>query len=230
MKLELPLKYIQVNQPFGVNYVNFYKRMGMKGHNGVDFRAKHGMPVHASHRGRILKAGVDGGGGIAVEIQGDGFKTIYYHLKKVNTTKGKKVGTGSLIGWADNTGKYTTGSHLHFGLKFTDHGSVRDYRNGYHGAVDPAPYFPKNWDKSNAYHRYGRKQEWQAEFKMRFKNPWLHRQLRSRNKINYIYNIEWINALVYGGWDFNAVINPAMADNWRWLTKTQFKKGIIPFT
>lgn len=232
IKLLLPLRDIYITQPFGVNFLDFYKKLGMAGHNGIDFRARTGCPVIAAHSGIIAFAGMDAGGGISVEIitstEGEGYKTIYYHLKKINVAKGEGVKAGALIGWADNTGQYTTGDHLHFGLKQIYNGETINRDNGYFGAIDPTPYFPNNWDKSNAYHRYGRKQDWTGEWKMRFKNAWLHRQLIRRG-LSPILGIEPINALVYGGWDFETAINPAMYEIWGWLKKGEYLEGKKPF-
>jgi len=107
-------------------------------------------------------------------------------------------------------------------------GSTANYNNGYKGAIDPAIFFKekygKDWDKSASYNRYGRKQDWQAEFNMRFKNAWLHKQLKKRG-LNPILNIEQINALVYGAWDFEDVINVALYDCWGYLTKKEYNEG-----
>jgi len=228
-KLLLPVKDIIVNQPFGVNYVDFYKGLGLDGHNGIDFKAKIGCPVYATHNGIVSWAGKDGDGGIGVSIvstmSGNGYKTINYHLSKALVNKGELVEAGQEIGLAGNTGKYTTGAHLHFGLKEIHNGDTINYDNGYKGAIDPSQYFKKDWDKSNAYHRYDRPREYWAEFKMRFKNPWLHKQLNNRGCIYKIYDNEFINALVYGGWDFNSVINPAMYDIWGWSKKNEYENG-----
>lgn len=86
----------------------------------------------------------------------------------------------------------------------------------------------QDWDKSRAYHRYERKQNWYAEWKMRFKNAWLHRQLIKKG-MNPILGIEPINALVYGGWDFDTVINSAMYEIWGWVKKKEYEKGVRPF-
>lgn len=49
------------------------------------------------------------------------------------------------VGVANNTGKYTTGAHLHFGMyicwKRADGSFTEDFSNGFAGAVDPIPYF-----------------------------------------------------------------------------------------
>jgi len=232
-KLELPLKDIYITQPWGVNFVGFYKRLGMKGHNGVDFRAKKGCDLFSSHVGIVTYAKYEPGGGntivIASTLEGLGYKTIYCHLSKILVKKGDIVTAGQKIGETGNTGKYTTGSHLHFGLKKIYDGKTIDKDNGYKGAIDPSKYFKKNWDKSNAYHRYGRKGNYLAELKVRFKNPWLHRQLKKRGMLHKVYNNEFINALVYGGWDFESVINPAMYFIWGWSKKTDYIKGKINF-
>lgn len=236
-KLLLPVRDIKINQPFGANYLDFYKKLGLKGHNGIDFKAKRGCKVLASHSGVVTWAGKDRQGGISVTIEkttkGNGYKTIYYHLQETKVKKGDRVGQGSIIGLADNTGKYTTGDHLHFGLKFIENNKTANYNNGYRGAVDPAPYFEKlhgkKWYMPAAYHRYGRRQEYWAEFKMRFKNPWLHRQLIKRHALNKVYDSSFINALVYGGWDFNTVVNPAMHDIWAYMKKTEYINGRRPF-
>jgi len=44
-----------------------------------------------------------------------------------------------------------------------------------------------------------------------------------------IYDTDTINALVYGNWDFESVINPAMWQNVMYLTKSEYKKGLRPF-
>lgn len=233
MKLLLPVRDIRINQPFGVNYLNFYQQWGYKGHNGIDFEAYDRCPVLASHDGIVTTANTDKDGGIVVEISSKelGIKTIYYHLESFASgiQKGIKVAGGQIIAYADNTGKYTTGNHLHFGLKKIDaSGNTLNSNNGYGGAIDPSPYFAerygKDWMKSACYNRYGRKQEWLAEWTMRFKNPWLHKQLIKRG-MNPIWGIEPINALVYGGWPFDSVINPALYEQWGYLTKTEYNAG-----
>ena len=181
-----------------------------------------------------MQAGKDGSGGIGVQILGQHedqyYKTVYYHLKGTTVMVNQTVSAGQLVGTADNTGKYTTGDHLHFGFKFyDDEGRVIDGNNGYRGCVDPTPYFRKNWDKSYAYHRYGRPRVWEAEYKVRFKNAWVQKQLILRGR-NPLLTGEQVNAIIYGGWDFESIINPALAYNWKYLTKTEFLEGKKPFT
>ena len=233
-KLQLPLRDIYVTQQFGENAVPFYKNLGMIAHNGTDFRARTGMPVKACHNGEVTWSGKDSGGGISVTLCSNlkqlGYKTIYYHLSKVTVGKGKKVKAGDIIGHAGNTGKYTTGAHLHLGLKWIRDGKTLNHSNGYMGAIDPAMYMPENWDKPNAYHRYYRKGSLAAEVLVRFKNPWLHRRLKKLNKLNLIYDNVFINKLTYGGWSFEEAINDAFHETTAYLKKSEYLKGEKPFS
>jgi murein DD-endopeptidase MepM/ murein hydrolase activator NlpD len=238
MTLLLPVKDILVTQYFGENWLDFYAKLGMKGHNGIDFTTRRGCVVLASHDGIVNHAGKDGDGGIGIEISstmaGEGIKTLYYHLKTVSVYTGNEVKAGQVIGLADNTGKYTTGDHLHFGLKLIKSGVTLNKGNGYNGAIDPSSYFIRNWDKSAAYHRYGRKGNSLVDFWFRFtplgvKNQWtesgrwVQRQLK--NKRLPLLSTEQVNALIYGAWDFESVINPSMRPLWGWLTKDEYNRG-----
>lgn len=227
IQLMLPLRYIYITQPFGVNYADFYQKLGYDGHNGIDFRSKTGCPVVATHDGEVIVSGADGDGGICVEIinsqEGCSFKTIYYHLQNMNVHIGEIIKAGKLIGWADNTGKYTTGDHLHFGLKETLNGVSLNKHNGYGGAIDPAPYFPKDWDKTPAYKRYGYKRTWQT-YLLEIKT-----MISLRNFLKRTPTFEEINACTYGYWDREVLLNDALSFNWKYLTKIEFQNGKQPF-
>jgi len=161
MKLTLkhPLKDIYINQGFGKNATDVYAKLGLKGHNGIDYRAPDGTPCYSAHDGRVTYAGYDGAGGLTVVIRTEQefedvngkpshWKTIYGHLKKdtLKVTGGQQVKAGQHIADCDNTG-LSTGPHLHFGLKPIYRGEQDwqwdnlEQNNGYFGAVDPAPYF-----------------------------------------------------------------------------------------
>jgi hypothetical protein len=111
------------------------------------------------------------------------------------------------------------------------HFNVLNKDNGYGGCVDPSPYFANQygdkWYEPACYHRYGRKQDRLAEFNMRFKNVWLHKQLGAQlNKVN---DTKFINKLVYGFWSFEEAINPAMNFITNHLKKNDLKRGLTPF-
>jgi hypothetical protein len=166
LKLANPLKFMQINQSFGKNATDIYKKAGMPGHNGIDFYATHGTPIYASHDGWAqYQIGNDRGHGVVVisdkEYEHDYgtslVKTVYWHMVDftrepqykspiADKTGFVKVKTGDLLGFADNTGN-STGSHLHFELKPV-HGSFGLWSNtlqsnGYFGAIDPMPYLPR---------------------------------------------------------------------------------------
>lgn len=221
ISLRLPLKDIFVTQPFGVNYLDFYQEMGLPYHPGVDFRARTGCYVFAAAVGKVTRTGAYSDGGIGIEIDhGGGYSTFYYHLQKTLVDL-KEVEAGQIIALADNTGKYTTGDHLHFELRF----------NGV--KIDPAPFFnknyigmeinPKDYDKSRCYHRYYR-----GRPKGGYQNELRILSILGQKKI--WPTAEKINALVYGGWDLNTVINPAMYEIWSQLKKDEYlEKGLRPF-
>jgi hypothetical protein len=237
IKLLLPVRDVFITQPFGLNFNDFYQQMGLKAHPGIDFRAKRGCKITTAHDGIVSWCGNGRDGGIGIELwnQKQGFKTFYYHHlengKKIQ--KGVKISAGEGISLADNTGKYTTGDHEHFEFYFVDgSGNTLDKGNGYGGSVDPAPYFAnrygKDWDKPAVYHRYGRKRELGAEILMRFKNAWLHRQLKKRG-LSPIPGDILTSALVYGNWPFEYAINPAMGEIWQNMTYTEYKAGRKPY-
>ena len=143
-RISEPLKEFKISQLFGANLVDFYKILGIDGHNGLDFRALIGTPVYAVEDGEIL-AYADISGGIAgelftapIKIEGVDvrLRIIYYHLLRYLVKTGDKVKKGQNIALADNTGRYTTGAHLHFGVKaqYLVNGAwIQDNNNGYKG-------------------------------------------------------------------------------------------------
>jgi len=148
---------MRINQYFGTNG-QWYRNNGIDilGHNGIDFWAPDGHPVKAAHDGVVDFVGRDSKEGLGITIRTkydkenkSGYKTIYWHLKDGRTfvEAGEEVKAGQVIAEADNTG-FSTGSHLHFGLKritFLTRGDYynTDQENGYYGAIDPMPYFAK---------------------------------------------------------------------------------------
>lgn len=136
IELYYPLKPISINQPFG-NASPVYTNQGLKGHNGIDFFAKHGQSIYAAHDGTCYP-GIDTHGGNGVTLRANDFETIYWHLIEDDAVvhTGQIVKAGDLLGYADSTG-VSTGDHLHFGLAVVG----TDPNNGYHGYSDPAPYF-----------------------------------------------------------------------------------------
>ena len=165
IKLELfwPLKKTIITQGFGENQYAVYKaEWGLLGHNGIDMidttHYGNGFDVFAAHDGIVTFAGADSNEGYGVVIRTEEpfdykdqptyFKTIYWHLyqDKIFVKIGDRVRIGDRIALGDSTGR-NTGPHLHFGLKPIKQGEADwlwdniEQKNGYNGAIDPAPYF-----------------------------------------------------------------------------------------
>ena len=223
IKLRLPLKNIFVTQPWGKNYFDFYQKMGLPYHPGVDFRARQSCPCHAANGGEVIRAGKYSDGGLGVEIiHPEGWSTFYYHLEKVEVKPGDRVIAGNVIGLCDNTGKYTTGDHLHFELR-KDNEKINP-AGYFYFAYDGTPIGTKDWDKSRCYHRY---------YRGRPKGGyWIERYRVVPALLKYLKrlpNNEEINAATYGGWDRETIANPSMYEIWSQLKKSEYLQGIRQF-
>ncbi len=125
-----------LTQPFGVNRA-VYDDFDMIGHNGIDWGLPSGTPVLAAHDGVVRNLSDPPGFGNYVEIKGH-VKTVYAHLSSFNVPNGATVTEGTQIGRSGTSG-FSSGPHLHFGLKPIP----QDDNNGYFGAVDPMKYLVK---------------------------------------------------------------------------------------
>lgn len=88
----------------------------IKAHKGVDYGAPIGTPIKATADGTVKTSGRRGSYGFAVELQhGKRYTTLYAHMSKIhkNTTAGKRVKQGQIIGYVGKTGR-VTGAHLHY--------------------------------------------------------------------------------------------------------------------
>ncbi len=100
----------------------------VKLHAGDDIDAELGTPVRAAAAGVVVAAGWQGGYGNAVVIDhGDGLTTLYGHMEVLEVRVGQRVGAGTEIGLAGQTG-VATGPHLHFEVRIAG------------APVDPTPY------------------------------------------------------------------------------------------
>lgn len=99
---------------FGMRYhpVLKYKRM----HEGVDFRADVGTPVHATGDGIVKLARQKGTyGRLLIIDHGNGIESHYAHLSsfKKNIEPGTEVERGEVVAYTGNSG-VTEGPHLHY--------------------------------------------------------------------------------------------------------------------
>lgn len=138
-----------VTQPFGAA-PEVYAVAGMRGHNGCDFAAPIGTPVHSVEPGHVVHAGPGDQGpwafmlgnaaGLAVLVHhlDKGIITGYAHLDSVTCTPGDALERGELVGLSGATG-WVGGPHLHFEVISVMLGGELATSNGYLGRVDPFP-------------------------------------------------------------------------------------------
>lgn len=104
----------------GDRTVKVAKRVsGWTHHQGVDFAAPTGTPVHAVADGKVLMAAFYGGyGNLIILEHAGGYSTYYAHLSAyaANIETGATVRRGDEIGAVGSTGR-STGPHLHFELR-----------------------------------------------------------------------------------------------------------------
>jgi murein DD-endopeptidase MepM/ murein hydrolase activator NlpD len=87
---------------------------GEEFHEGIDFAAPEGTPIHAVAAGIVTMAGPHGGYGNMVQIDhGNGYSTRYGHAEKVLVHVGETVQRGDVIALLGSTGR-STGPHVHF--------------------------------------------------------------------------------------------------------------------
>jgi murein DD-endopeptidase MepM/ murein hydrolase activator NlpD len=143
--MKYPLKKVYITQPWGVNK-EYYKRWGLAGHNGTDYRARIGTNLFAPHRGAVLETHYDKGGyGKYIKIENENEGSILAHLSEIFVNVGDTVKEGQLIGKTGNTGN-STGPHLHWGY----YPIPRNRGNGYSGTIDQEEILQlqKNTDQS----------------------------------------------------------------------------------
>lgn len=86
-------------------------------HEGTDFAAAHGTPIHATADGVVTFAGRMSGYGNLVKIRHEfGIETRYAHLSKIGVEVGERVARDGRIGDMGNTGR-STGTHLHYEVR-----------------------------------------------------------------------------------------------------------------
>ena len=86
-----------------------------EGHFGIDFAVKTGTSVYSAQGGLVLFADFTIDDGYKIIIQHDnGYITIYKHCSSLIKQERDFTVQGELIALSGNSGKNTTGPHLHF--------------------------------------------------------------------------------------------------------------------
>lgn len=139
MKISYPLRMpFHISQKWGEN-PEYYAQLNMKGHNGVDFACPIETPVYACHDGTIQFAGIDSVRSLSIGIDStdNTIRSLYCHLSELKVEVGQVVKRGQIIALSGNTGSFTTGPHLHIGVRPLP----AQMDNGMNGAANPFNYF-----------------------------------------------------------------------------------------
>ncbi len=116
----------KIADDFGIRFHPILKIMRM--HNGVDIVTDTGTKVFAPGAGTVAFIGYRGGYGLTLEIEhGFGYRTIYAHLESIKVKEGQHLQRGDLIALSGNSGKLSTGPHLHYEVRHD--GIALDPRN-----------------------------------------------------------------------------------------------------
>jgi hypothetical protein len=109
LPLAWPLAHARLGDGFGPR--------GDRFHAGIDLVAPAGTPVYAARAGKVTFADwSDGYGFLVVVDHGDGERTLYAHLSRIDVRRGVLVGSGARLGLVGSTGD-ATGPHLHFEVR-----------------------------------------------------------------------------------------------------------------
>ena len=126
LMVALPLKDIHVNSPFGWRR-DPMNRKKSRMHNGLDLRARY-ENVYSMLPGTVTDASFSQNGGYYVTVNHGSCVCSYLHLSEIKVRKGQHVSAGEKIAVSGNTGKRTTGPHLHISCRWSDTGKYFDPR------------------------------------------------------------------------------------------------------
>lgn len=111
-----PLKEIKVNSSYGVRRDPIRKGRKQR-HCGVDLKAFY-ENVYSMLPGIVTAASYSINGGYFITVNHGSFACSYLHLSKLLVKEGQQVTTGQTIAISGNSGKRTTGPHLHISCKW----------------------------------------------------------------------------------------------------------------
>jgi murein DD-endopeptidase MepM/ murein hydrolase activator NlpD len=106
----------EANSAFGRLTITNGKPSGR--HQGADFRAATGTPVHAPNGGRVVLAqNLYFAGNTVIIDHGLGVFSLLAHLSRIDVQSGTVVVRGEVVGQSGATGR-VTGPHLHWAVRF----------------------------------------------------------------------------------------------------------------
>lgn len=155
--------YVNADNLFGANGATYQGwGLNLKGHNGLDYKVATGTMIFAPCNMEVNVQYEDKDKGYGNTIWGRSRESVVIgdreykleiilgHLDSFIEKSGDVV-MGQPIAYSDNTGKYSTGPHLHFGTRVVvfngNNWEALDYNNGYYGYTDPYKFFYKSFQK-----------------------------------------------------------------------------------
>ena len=112
--IRMPIPYARITS--GFNPARKHPVLGtVRAHQGIDYGASNGTPIHAAGDARVAFVGWKGGYGRTVILDhGRGYTTLYGHMSRFGNAKaGQRVPQGAVIGYVGASG-LATGPHLHY--------------------------------------------------------------------------------------------------------------------
>jgi murein DD-endopeptidase MepM/ murein hydrolase activator NlpD len=112
--LRIPVDFTRISSQFSA--ARMHPILGrMRAHQGVDYAAPTGTPIHAAGDGVVkFKGWMNGYGNFVIVQHNSSISTAYGHMSRfANIKVGQHVGQGSVIGFVGMTG-LATGPHLHY--------------------------------------------------------------------------------------------------------------------
>lgn len=111
-----PLRTIRVNSPYGMRKDPLNKRSSHM-HSGIDLQARY-EEVFSMLPGTVTAATHSTNGGYYVTVNHGACVCSYLHLSRILVRVGQHVKAGQVIAISGNTGKRTTGPHLHISCRW----------------------------------------------------------------------------------------------------------------
>lgn len=117
LSLDLPVNGRR-SSPFGLR--RFFNEQPRQPHSGMDIAAVEGTPIRAPADATVLRTGAYFFNGNTIFLDhGQGFISMYNHLRKISVQPGLKVKRGDVIGQVGRTGR-ATGAHLHWSISLNN--------------------------------------------------------------------------------------------------------------
>jgi murein DD-endopeptidase MepM/ murein hydrolase activator NlpD len=112
--IRMPIPYARITS--GFSKARKHPVLGRtRAHQGVDYGAGTGTPIHAAGDAKVSFVGWKGGYGRTVVLDhGKGYTTLYAHMSRFGKyQRGQAIKQGSVIGYVGSSG-LATGPHLHY--------------------------------------------------------------------------------------------------------------------